>query len=193
MDKIEWDISVQKTVRGWHYGRQATQFNRSTKCVHCKLTFNFRRNVDKKRQRLSQTSVESSVTKKRVAFSEKEMPPNVASNSPMTSQSAGRSSLSKKMVLPTISEIIGGKKISPKKSLEGELLFYSPSLSGANLCNGMGWWWTGPLGGLVLFSVIFKIRLSTSVWHSPFIYSCFQIKPQHPILRHCPQIVKLFI
>jgi len=39
----------------------------------------------------------------------------------MLSGVAGKSSMAKRLHLPTISAIIGGKKLSPKKSLEGNI------------------------------------------------------------------------
>jgi hypothetical protein len=77
--------------------------------------------ADKKRARLSTASSVDASAKKRVAFSEKEMPKSMSTPTSiqMSQQSVGRSSLTKKFVLPTISQIIGGKKLSPKKILEG--------------------------------------------------------------------------
>ena len=75
-----------------------------------------------KRARLSMTSVEASpiemTVKKRVTFDDKHM----AGKSTKASKSAASSILTsaKKFILPTLSQIIGGKKLSPKKkAMEG--------------------------------------------------------------------------
>ena len=86
-----------------------------------------RRNVDKKRARMSNavSPITTDSSKKRVAFADNEMPGNnsmASSASPMLSGAAGKSSMAKRLLLPTISAIIGGKKLSPKKSLEGNFL-----------------------------------------------------------------------
>ena len=78
--------------------------------------------VEAKRARMtSMTTAASSstnevTTKKRVAFADKDAS---LSAKPTSSSSTILSSV-KKLVLPTLSQIIGGKKLSPKKALAGK-------------------------------------------------------------------------
>ena len=69
-----------------------------------------------------------------------------------------------------------GDSAKKQKSVKRYFLvyYYGHSAELHNRCNGTDW--TGSLACLFLFSVNFQTRPSTSVWNSPFIHFCSQIK-----------------